>query len=143
MDELFQDVRQRAVRQPDETPRRKSVMDDVQEREVARGLREGNADAWRPLYDAYAERVWSAVARLIRSLFELENVGEKIVRIVALRKTSRKIPAGSPAPAGTMVDEVIQCIPKQFNDESTLRIQVTAGRSNTHDFDLKLDGTKR
>jgi len=40
-------------------------MDDVQEREVARGLREGNADAWRALYDAYAERVWSAVARLM------------------------------------------------------------------------------
>jgi RNA polymerase sigma-70 factor (ECF subfamily) len=65
MAELFQDVRQRAVRKPDETPRRKSVMDDVQEREVARGLREGNADAWRALYDAYAERVWSAVARLM------------------------------------------------------------------------------
>jgi hypothetical protein len=71
------------------------------------------------------------------------TVGEKIVRIVALRKTGRKIAAGSPAPAGTMVDEVIQCIPKQFNDESTLRIQVTAGRSNTHEFDLKPDGTKR
>lgn len=40
-------------------------MDDVQEREVARGLREGNADAWRALYDAYAERVWNAVARLM------------------------------------------------------------------------------
>lgn len=40
-------------------------MDDVQEREVARGLREGNPDAWRVLYDAYAERVWNTVARLM------------------------------------------------------------------------------
>lgn len=71
------------------------------------------------------------------------TVGEKIVRIVALRKTGRKIPAGSPAPAGSMVDEVIQCIPQQFNDQSTLRVQVTAGRSNTHDFELKPDAPKR
>jgi len=40
-------------------------MDEVQEREVARGLREGDAEAWRALYDAYAERVWRAVARLM------------------------------------------------------------------------------
>src|SRR5262245_60972344 len=40
-------------------------MDETQEREVARGLREGDADAWRLLYDAYAERVWRAVARLM------------------------------------------------------------------------------
>ncbi|HEY7312596.1 MAG TPA: sigma-70 family RNA polymerase sigma factor, partial [Gemmataceae bacterium] len=32
---------------------------------VARGLREGDAEAWRALYDAYAERVWGAVARLM------------------------------------------------------------------------------
>jgi RNA polymerase sigma-70 factor (ECF subfamily) len=40
-------------------------MDDQQERAIARGLREGNADAWRALYDAYAERVWRCVARLM------------------------------------------------------------------------------
>jgi RNA polymerase sigma-70 factor (ECF subfamily) len=40
-------------------------MDEQQEREVARGLRAGDADAWRALYDAYAERVWRAVARLM------------------------------------------------------------------------------
>jgi RNA polymerase sigma-70 factor (ECF subfamily) len=38
-------------------------MDEEQERRVALGLRAGNADAWRTLYDAYAERVWRAVAR--------------------------------------------------------------------------------
>lgn len=40
-------------------------MDDQQERDIARGLRAGDAGAWRSLYDAYAERVWRAVARLL------------------------------------------------------------------------------
>ncbi|HWG46353.1 MAG TPA: sigma-70 family RNA polymerase sigma factor [Gemmataceae bacterium] len=40
-------------------------MDEQQEREIARGLREGEADAWRALYDAYAERIWRVVARLL------------------------------------------------------------------------------
>src|SRR5262245_55063136 len=40
-------------------------MDDQQERELARGLREGRADAWRALYDAFAEPVWRCVARLL------------------------------------------------------------------------------
>ena len=40
-------------------------MDEQQEREVARGLREGRAEAWCALYDAYAPRVWGAVARLM------------------------------------------------------------------------------
>jgi RNA polymerase sigma-70 factor (ECF subfamily) len=40
-------------------------MDEPQEREVALGLCEGKTEAWRTLYDAYAERVWRAVARLL------------------------------------------------------------------------------
>jgi RNA polymerase sigma-70 factor (ECF subfamily) len=40
-------------------------MDEHLAREVARGLREGRADAWRTLYDAFAERVWRGVARLL------------------------------------------------------------------------------
>lgn len=40
-------------------------MDEQAEREIARGLREGKADAWQALYDAYAERVWRAIARLM------------------------------------------------------------------------------
>lgn len=69
--------------------------------------------------------------------------GEKIVRIVALRKTGRMIPAGSPAPPGTMVPEVTQCIPSRYNDRSTLRVQVAPGGTNTHDFDLQPDSTGR
>jgi RNA polymerase sigma-70 factor (ECF subfamily) len=40
-------------------------MDEHLAREVARGLREGRPDAWRTLYDAFAERVWRGVARLL------------------------------------------------------------------------------
>jgi len=40
-------------------------MDPQQEREIARGLRQGKTDAWRALYDAYARRVWQSVARLM------------------------------------------------------------------------------
>src|SRR5580765_4811425 len=40
-------------------------MDDQQERQVAQGLRQGKPDAWRALYEAYAERVWRSVARLM------------------------------------------------------------------------------
>ena len=40
-------------------------MDEQQERVVAHGLREGKTDAWQALYEAYAERVWRRVARLL------------------------------------------------------------------------------
>ena len=40
-------------------------MDDQQERDLVRGLREGKPEAWRLLYDAFAEQVWRSVARLM------------------------------------------------------------------------------
>lgn len=40
-------------------------MDDQQERDIARGLQEGKAEAWRLLYEAYSEQVWRLVARLM------------------------------------------------------------------------------
>ena len=40
-------------------------MDDQQEREVARGLQEGRTEAWRTLYEAYCQRVWRSVARMM------------------------------------------------------------------------------
>jgi RNA polymerase sigma-70 factor (ECF subfamily) len=40
-------------------------MDEHLAREVALGLREGRPDAWRALYDAFAQRVWRGVARLL------------------------------------------------------------------------------
>ena len=41
------------------------MLDETQERAMAQGLREGKAEAWQALYDAYAERVWRGVARLL------------------------------------------------------------------------------
>ena len=38
-------------------------MDQRQELEIADGLRSGSAEAWRALYDAYAESVWVFIAR--------------------------------------------------------------------------------
>jgi len=40
-------------------------MDPLEERELTRGLGDGNPDAWRGLYDAYAQPVWRFVARLM------------------------------------------------------------------------------
>lgn len=44
---------------------RAKIMDTQQERRVAEGLRQGKAEAWHALYEAYAEPVWRAVARLM------------------------------------------------------------------------------
>ncbi len=40
-------------------------MDPSGEQDLARRLREGSADAWRTLYDAFALRVWNSVARRV------------------------------------------------------------------------------
>ena len=40
-------------------------MHEEQQTEIARGLRAGRPDAWQALYDAYCERVWRSVARLV------------------------------------------------------------------------------
>src|SRR5262245_38093330 len=64
------------------------------------------------------------------------TAGEKIVRIIGSRKTGRKVPAGNPP--GAMVDEWVQCIPKQYNDQSTLRVTIPPGRANNHNFDLPI-----
>jgi RNA polymerase sigma-70 factor (ECF subfamily) len=40
-------------------------MDKNKEREIAKGLQEGNRQAWLQLYEAYAEPVWRNVSRLV------------------------------------------------------------------------------
>jgi RNA polymerase sigma-70 factor (ECF subfamily) len=40
-------------------------MDKDTEREIAKGLQEGDRQAWLQLYEAYAESVWQNVARLM------------------------------------------------------------------------------
>jgi hypothetical protein len=57
------------------------------------------------------------------------------VEIRSQRKTGRKIPVGSPAPPGTMADETVEAIPKQYNKQSKLRADLKQG-NNPLDFTL-------
>jgi RNA polymerase sigma-70 factor, ECF subfamily len=41
------------------------MIDEHREREIARGLREGNPEAWHALYDEFARPIWQAVARQV------------------------------------------------------------------------------
>ena len=61
--------------------------------------------------------------------------GKKLVRIIAVRPTGRKIEAGPPTPPGTMVDELRPYIPAIYNQQSTLTIEVPAGQV-TRNFEL-------
>jgi len=63
--------------------------------------------------------------------------GKKIVRITAVRKTGRKIPAGPPEPPDKMVDELKRYIPDLYNTNSTLSCEIVTGQKNQHHFDLK------
>lgn len=63
--------------------------------------------------------------------------GKKIVRIIGVRKTGRQIEEGPPSPPGTMVDEIESFIPEVYNAKSTLTCEVTPGKANTLNFDLK------
>jgi len=63
--------------------------------------------------------------------------GKKIVRVTAVRKTGRKIPAGSPEPPDKMVDELDRYIPAAYNTGSTLTCEIEPGQTNRRDFELK------
>jgi len=58
------------------------------------------------------------------------------VEISSQRKTGKQIPAGSPAPRGTMVDEQVEAVPAQYNKKSNLRQELKAGASTNVDFAL-------
>lgn len=58
--------------------------------------------------------------------------GAKIVRIIASRKTGRKVEA---MPGGPLADEVEQFIPVEYNRQSTLTVEIPAG-TVTKDFEL-------
>ena len=64
--------------------------------------------------------------------------GARKVRIRAARKTGRQIPAGSPSPPGTMVDELV-VVPAKYNDSSELAAKLEAGVVNRFDFKLASD----
>jgi hypothetical protein len=61
--------------------------------------------------------------------------GSNLIRIRGFRKTGKQVSA-MPASRG-MVDEIVQFIPAQFNDRSTLTADVEAGKEVEVNFDLK------
>lgn len=61
--------------------------------------------------------------------------GKYKIVISSPKKSGKKIAAGSPAPPGTMVDEVVESIPSRYNSKSELEKTVVAG-ANTLDFNL-------
>jgi|688.fasta_scaffold186030_2 hypothetical protein len=72
--------------------------------------------------------------------YKIDNVpeataGKKVVRVVASIKTGKQIPAGSPAPKGTMVDEVKR-LPARFNQKSELTADLRPGTPNVVNFAL-------
>lgn len=62
--------------------------------------------------------------------------GKYRVEIRWSKKTGNKIEMGSPAPPGTMVDEVKEAVPEKYNTKSTLEKDIN---STKHDFEFKLD----
>ena len=63
--------------------------------------------------------------------------GKKTVRISAARKTGRKIPAGSFAKKGEMVEEIERYIPDVYNKKTTLTCEIADRGTNQIDFHLK------
>ena len=83
----------------------------------------------------------SAGAEIIDGEFEIDaNKGPRVgafrVEIRSQRPTGKKIAAGSPAPPGTMVDEMVEAVPARFNKESKLRADLKAG-NNPLTFELQ------
>jgi hypothetical protein len=64
-------------------------------------------------------------------------VGDYRVQITSIQKTGEKIPAGTGAPEGAMVDDVRQVIPREYNSDSTLTAKITKGPNANTNFDLK------
>jgi hypothetical protein len=64
--------------------------------------------------------------------------GKKRVSITPVQKTGRRIPAGSPFPPGTMVDEVMNFPDlEELNKNLLLNVDVVPGKVNEVNFDLK------
>ncbi len=64
--------------------------------------------------------------------------GKKRVSITPIQKTGRRIPAGSPFPPGTMVDEVMNFPDlEELNKDLLSNVEVVSGKVNEINFDLK------
>jgi len=63
-------------------------------------------------------------------------LGTNRVEITWMKKTGKQIPAESPAPPGSLIDETVQAIPPKFNSRSELTVTLTPGH-NQCDFTLR------
>jgi len=57
------------------------------------------------------------------------------VEIRGQKKTGKQIPAGSPSPPGTMVEETIEAVPEKYNYKSELKQELKNGDNNIN-FEL-------
>lgn len=83
----------------------------------------------------------STGAKIVKGIYSISEesgpvVGTNLVAVTAYQKTGKKIEAGTPNPPGTMVDELVPLIPKEFNTQSKLTVQVDTGDNANTDFDL-------
>ena len=60
--------------------------------------------------------------------------GTSVVRITSPQPTGRKVPAGPPAVAGAMIEEIAEVVPAQYNTKSTLKADLSA--ASTFKFEL-------
>ena len=81
----------------------------------------------------------TAGATITKGYYEINQngptVGKYRIEIKAVRKTGKQIPAGTPAPPGTMIDEIEHYIPAKYNTKTELEITFKPG-SNKANFDL-------
>lgn len=63
------------------------------------------------------------------------SAGKYRVEIRWSRPTGKQVELGSPAPPGTLVDEVKEAIPAKYNSQSTLVEELEPGENSLH-FDL-------
>jgi hypothetical protein len=82
----------------------------------------------------------SGRASIVKGRYAIDATGQLSpgtyrVEIRAPRKTGKSIPARSPAPRGTMIEEEVEAVPERYNTKSTLRQELKKG-TNTADFAL-------
>jgi len=76
------------------------------------------------------------------TLGEFQVVGNNLpppglyrVEIRGQKKTGKQIPAGSPSPPGTMLEETIEAVPAKYNYKSELKQELKSGDNNIN-FEL-------
>jgi hypothetical protein len=63
--------------------------------------------------------------------------GKKLVRISGGRKTGKKITTAGASGVPRETEVIEPLVPAIYNDQSTLTVEIAAGKRNEHNFDLK------